>query len=407
MELFDCIVVGGGASGLTAALEAAKSGASVCILEKQSRVGKKLLSTGNGRCNFTHRPILHTAFHGEQALAAQVLMACPDAVEWFHSLGVLERVDREGRVYPFSNQASAVLDALRFGCAQNNVKMRCDYPVREFTRQRGIFRISGENEALGARQLVLACGGMAAPALGCQGDAFALLKPYGIAVEPPRPALCPVPCRDPVLRALKGLRVQAAVSAWKKHQLLRTTLGEVQFQEQALSGICVFDLAELVPEELSLNLLPDLDAQQVETLLWYLLRTRKQVPLEEWLTGILPKRVAVVLLKAAGISPGVLASALLPKQLHRLAALLQDWRFAVTPPVSFTSAQVTAGGIPARELTETLELRRLPGCFVCGEAVNVHADCGGYNLSWAWASGRVVGNEVARRTLAAHASRRG
>lgn len=388
---FDCVIVGGGASGLAAAIEASAAGCTVCVVEKLPRVGKKLLATGNGRCNFTHEPLFHGAFHGETALASRILLAKADPEGWFRSLGVLSRKDGEGRVYPYSNQASAVLDALRFTCAQNGVIFKCDFAVSSFDVRKGMYEIIGQNERLRAKRLILACGGCAAPSMGSTGDAFSLLKPFGVEVLPPRPALCPLPSKESVLRALKGLRVRAMVTAWRKTRKLGASLGEVQFQEQALSGICVFDLSWLVPQELSLDLLPDLEVQKVEKLLWELLRTRKTLPAEDWLTGLFLRRIGGELLKAAGIPLTASVSEVHPQQMQRLAQLCKDWRFAVEAPSQFATAQVTAGGIPASELSPDLELLRLPGCYVCGEAVNVHADCGGYNLSWAWASGRTVG----------------
>ena len=391
MKQNNVLIIGGGASGLAAAIVAARSGAAVTLLEKNDRVGKKLLLTGNGRCNLGNLNASPASYQGDPALLDAVLSAFGDTEAFFASLGVLCRPDEAGRLYPASNAASAVLDALRLECARLGVETVCGFRAASLRREAGGFLLTAEDgRKLRTERVILAFGGKAAPKLGTDGSAFSLLTPFGVSPTRLLPALCPLRCAAPELRALKGLRAAARVRAFRGGRFVGESRGEVQFGDGALSGICVFDLAAAEPDELRLDLLPELTEAEAGVRIRAALRLRSAAPLEDGLTGLFHKRLGLLLLKRAASVPLFSpCSALSEAETEKLTRLAKSLSFPVSGG-DWEKAQTTRGGIPAEVLTEALELRRLPGVFLCGEAVDVSAPCGGYNLNWAWASGRMA-----------------
>lgn len=394
------IIAGGGASGLAAAIAAADHGASVTVLERLPRVGKKILLTGNGRCNLSHTPTDPAHYHGTLPFARQIL-AQFDASAYFAGFGLYTRTDSEGRMYPASGTAASVLDALRFAAEQRGVQILCDRQVTDLQQKSGKWRVLCGQDVFTADAVILAAGGSAAPACGTDGSLFPVLRRMRYTVTEPRPALCPVPTDPALVKAMKGMRVKAAASAVLDGRILKTETGEVQFTEKALSGICIFNLSRLAAMHgkkltVSLDLLPEYDAAAVRGMLRDLMQIRGTLPAGDLLTGLLPKRVAETLLKQAGIRPSDSAGSISQDQCSRLSALLRDWRFPVTGTAGFAQAQVTAGGVAGQCISRTLESKLHDGLYFCGEAVDLDGDCGGYNLAWAWASGSHAGKHAAQ-----------
>ena len=397
MYYCDIAIIGGGASALAAAIEAARGGAFVYILEKLPRVGKKLLVTGNGRCNLSNENASAKSFMGDPAIIAPVLASFGNVVDFFASMGLYTRADGEGRIYPMSNAASAVLDALRLECARLGAAELCDFEAVSIESGDAFLITSADGRKVQARKLIFACGGKAAPKQGTDGSAFKLLKPYGISVTPLSPALSPLQSHAQELRSLKGLRASAAVTAYKDGTALAQSKGEVQFSDGALSGICVFDLAAYAPDELALDLMPEYSKEEVFEILRSIVACRSDAAAEDAFTGLFNKRVAQCLIRRVSKLPlTAQCSEIYPDVLQALAELIKDWRFPVGGG-DWDKAQVTRGGISAKELTPKLEFRKIPGAFACGEAVDVLGPCGGFNLHWAWASGRQAGHSALDR----------
>lgn len=390
-------VIGGGASGLAAARAAAKNGADVTLLERLPRVGKKLLLTGGGRCNLAHTPLDLRHYHGSLPQAGEILTHF-DAAAFFAEMGLYLRTDAEGRQYPYSLAAASVLDALRFSVMQAGVRVICDSRVTAVTPDQKGFLICCGDAKYRADAVIFAAGGSAAPNCGTDGSLFPILKKLGYEIISPKPALCPIPTDPQLVKACRGLRVRAAVTAECGGKALRTEIGELQFNENALSGICCFDLSRLAAEHgsrltIAVDLLPDFDAQSAEKMLHALVLSRGTLPCSDLLTGLLPKRVAEQCIK--GLVPNLQATAretfFTGDALARLTAQLKAWRFPVAGQAPFAQAQVTAGGVSGACLTQTLESKLHRGAFFCGELLDIDGDCGGYNLLWAWASGDLVG----------------
>ncbi len=405
----DLAVVGGGASGLTAALAAARKAGragkriSVVLLEKNPRVGKKLLLTGNGRCNLSNRDADPAHYHGGPGAAVVLERHPPDRVEKaFRELGLLCRELDGGRVYPYSLQATSVLNVLRRNLGHAGAEEICDFSVEKIRAEDGGFLLASGTGTLSARAVVLACGGRACPQSGSAGDGYALARALGHTVTPLFPSLVQIRTDPARVRALKGVRCPAEAAFLSDGHALRRTRGEVQFADAALSGICVFELSRCLGEigaskraEISLDLMPEYGAQEIESLLSDAAGTAPELPAARLTEGMLPKALGAELAKYALGSASAPAASLSRGELSGLAAAVKDFRFPALGTLSWERAQVTAGGVPLDELGENLESKKRPGLFLCGELLDADGDCGGYNLRWAWASGLTAGEAAA------------
>lgn len=395
-------IIGGGAAGLCAAVFLSRAAFPVTVFEALPRVGKKLLATGNGRCNLSNLGVSPAHYRGDRAAISAVLdRFSPDGAQnFFRSVGVYSYADGEGRIYPRSEQAASVLDALRFAAAEHGATLSAGAPVTAVRRSKQGFVLTQDGRETAVRTLIIATGGRAASAF----DGYALLKSLGLAVTPLSPALCPIPVAESALRALKGLRVRAAVRLMAGGGIVAESVGEVQFTERALSGICVYELSSVAgayvlsgqPVSLSLNLLPDVDRPRA--LLSELAGSVPERAAEDFLSGLLPKRVGMTVVRS--VFEGAMTTPVreLPcRVLDAIADLLRDWRFTPNAVSPWNAAQVTHGGVPLAELTPgTLECRRTAGLYVIGEALDVDGDCGGYNLHWAWASAHAAASAILR-----------
>ena len=407
----DIAIVGGGAAGLAAACAAARGGR-VTLLERGDRVGRKLLVTGNGKCNLTNTHAAqdaHAYYGAPPAQIAHVLRRCPPeaVLRFFRSIGLLTRTDAEGRVYPYSEQAAAVLDVLRAAAAEHGVQARCGFDAAAIEPHgaHGFAVRSRSGETVTARAVIAACGGPAAPANGGTDAGLALLRSLGHTGTPFRPAL--VPLRTDALRTrpLKGVRVKCAVALQSGGQTLRRELGELQFGDGLLSGICVFQLSRLAGDavshgrspELVLDLLPELTARESDSLLHGRVRALRDRPAEAFFTGVLPKKIGGELLRAAVPDwPNRVVGSFTDAEVAALARLCRDWRFPVHGTGAFAAAQVSAGGLRLSEFApDTMMSRKVPGLFAVGELLNVDGICGGYNLQWAWCTGLLAGRAAA------------
>ena len=394
------IVIGGGASGIVAALTAAESKKyRVLLLERQARIGRKLLATGNGRCNLTNTGAAPENYHGENpSFAVPALEAFPPekALAFFHELGLLTQEEYGGRVYPLSNSANSVLDVLRFALDKAGVEQRCSTLVKSIRKEKQGFTVETENERLHADKLILSCGGAAGAKLGGVMDGYQLAKGLGHKRTGLYPALVQLHTEPEYPRALKGVRVQCSLRLKRKAFLLAKARGELQFTETGVSGPAVFDLSRAAStggDGLSLHiaLLPQSAGELTE-----LLRRRREqypeLPASEILTGMLHNRLGRMLVKYAGLNGSAPLSSLSEEELARLSSACLDFTLPVTGTEGFDNAQVTAGGLRSSDFNaRTLESRLVPGLFACGELLDIDGDCGGYNLQWAWASGKLAG----------------
>ena len=393
-------VIVGGASGLTAACTAAEQGAQVILLEAQPRVGRKLMATGNGRCNLTNLEDGREHWHGaDPAFVLPALSAFGplETLDFFRSLGLLTAEEPGGRVYPLSDQAGSVVDVLRFAVQAAGVEVRTGRRVSALTRERGGFLLRADGEELRADRVILCCGGAAGGPLGGCLDGYKLLRSLGHGVTELCPALVQLRTEPLWVRPLKGVRAPAALTLRRDGQVLARTRGEVQFTEYGVSGPAAFELSRAASvsgggQELTLDLLDGTPFGELEALLAARCHALPELTANDLLTGMLHNRLGRTLVRRAGLSLEVPLSALDGKSLRRVAGCVKRFALPVTGTQGFDSAQVTAGGARTAQFDpETLSSRLVPGLYAAGEVLDVDGDCGGYNLQWAWASGRLAG----------------
>lgn len=406
MTRADVLVLGGGAAGLAAGIAAARAGARVCLVEKLPRVGKRLLATGNGRCNLTNTGARAADYFGDGAFAAGALARfSPEVVRaFFREIGLESREEYGGRVFPRSNQAAAVVDALRLAFAEAGGETVADFAAIALEPQRGGFCArAADGRTVWGKSAVCALGGMAAPALGGSDSGLKLMRALGHRLVSCAPALVQIKTPPEAVRALKGIRVEGQARAYVEGREAARAAGEILFADYGVSGPAVmqvsrplsYALAEKRRAEIAVCALPEEGPG--------FLRARRERlasrPLEDFLTGFVPKRLGQVLFKNAGIAPlSRPAGSLAAGELSALEALLFEWRLPALGTAGYANAQVMAGGLDTRDFDpRTLQSRKAPGLFAAGEILNVDGGCGGYNLQWAWASGLLAGSEAAKR----------
>lgn len=400
MKKYDIAVVGAGASGLTAAISAKRENRSlsVCVLERLPRVGKKLLVTGNGRCNLTNNNMKRSCFHGTcTELYDSVKNFNVEA--FFQSIGVICTADSEGRVYPKSNTASSVLDALRLETEKLGIEIICDFNVTEIKQG---YIIASETEKISADTIILAGGGLSQANLGSDGSVLRICKEMGIKVGKLSPALTAIKTNPDLVRALKGLRVQAKATLINNNKKIMSEVGEIQFNDGVLSGICIFNLSNYINDiekaEIHLDLLPDMENNSIEKMLFGIKEIRNSASLEDYLSGIFHKRIGNILIKQSTSHQLTMpVSSLSDNDIVKIAARIKKLVFPVTGLQGFEKSQVTSGGVLVSEIDEQLMSKKYRGMYFCGEILDIIGDCGGYNLTFAFSSGYLAGKNAARR----------
>ena len=389
-------IIGGGASGMAAALAAAENpNATVLVFERQARVGKKLLATGNGRCNLTNCSDLEGHYHGEEAEFAKSALekfSVSDTLSWFRSLGLFTVTEESGRVYPFSDQANSVVDVLRLAMEKDNITLYTGYEVQKLRRKGSVFCI---NEEIECDRLIIACGGLAGTKLGGSMAGYKLLSKFGHKSTRLHPSLVQIKCDWHGSVALKGVRAECSVKILKDGECLKQGSGEIQFTEFGLSGPVMFELSRDVCSTpgnwaAELDLLPNWSEPDIREELER--RRNTNLPIEELLTGVLHNRLGRVLVKSAGIKNRKFAKELTDGEILDICKTVKFCQIDLTEPLGMDAAQVTAGGVYTRDFDPmTMESRLVPGLYACGEVLDIDGDCGGYNLQWAWSSGRLAG----------------
>ena len=400
-------IIGGGPAGLAAAITAAQAGASVTLLEKMNRVGRKLLTTGNGRCNLSNEDTDLAHYHGAPAFIQKVFeqVAPEDVLNFWDGLG-LRFTTENGRIYPMSLQASSALDAMRLEAERLGVRILCETPVRTIRRSKGGWMTGSGDSSVGPfDQLILTVGGKASPQLGADGDVIPLAKQLHHTVCPLRPALVKLKCASPYLKSLAGCRLDALAVLRSNGTEIDERFGEVLFTEEGLSGPPILDLSRQALEpgreaEISIVLFPEMNAGECFAMIEERCRRFPYMTLPEMLSGILNKRLIVPLIKEAGLSLQMTSGELNKRQIGALSGLLQEWTFPVIGDGGWRDAQITVGGIATEEIDpQKMSSRKEKNCYFAGEAIDVDGDCGGYNLLWAVATGILAGRSASQEHI--------
>ncbi len=396
------LIIGGGASGMAAALSAAQDQSnSVVLLERQARVGRKLLATGNGRCNLTNRDLSEAHYHGAQPRFARPALDRMDVEKTlaaFRTLGLVTVTEPSGRVYPLSDQANSVVDVLRFALEAAGVQVVCGCEVCEVRKKaRGYQARAVSGETYFGDRLIVAAGGCAGRKLGGTESGYALLKMLGHDCTALAPSLVQLRTETDFVRALKGVRADATLTLKLNGHTAAASEGELQFTEFGVSGPAAFELSRAVStaegeKTLLIDFCRGIPVEELTELLTARCARFPALPAEELLTGILQSRLGKMLVRRAELTASAALSTLDAAQLRRVARLVKCCALRVNGVMGMDQAQVTAGGIcTAQFRADTLESRVAPGVFACGEVLDIDGDCGGYNLQWAWSSGYVAG----------------
>lgn len=391
-------VIGGGAAGMLAALTAAENGHRVLLLERQSRVGRKLLATGNGRCNLSNYHVSPAHYHGGASFCDFALSQFDvgETLQYFSSLGLLTVSEASGRIYPMSNMAGSVLDVLRYALERPEIDLQTGQTVTAVRKMPEGFSVKTETDTFSARCLILAAGGAAGSKVGGGMDGYRLAKSLGHHRTALYPSLVQLKTDPTYPRALKGVKAQCGISICRGSQVLARNSGEVLFTEYGVSGPAIFDLSRSVSAGGSdltclLNFFPDWE--EAEVLHWLSQRQAAMAAHEAstLLTGSCHTRLGQMICKSAGFT-NQRAAGLTRDDLRRIARQATHFALPITGTCGFDQAQVTAGGLDTSEFDpRTLQSRLVPGLYACGELLDIDGDCGGYNLQWAWSSGRLAG----------------
>ena len=395
------LIIGAGASGMMAALTAARAGHEVTLFERQARVGRKLAATGNGRCNITNTAASVAHYHGaDPDFVAPALEAVPvaDTLAFFRGIGLLIREEYGGRVYPLSNSANSVTDTLRFALDAEGVRLVSGDRVRALMRSGKGFAVSAESGArVEADAAIVACGGMAGEKLGGGKDGYELLKALGHSRTSLYPALAQITTAPEFPRSLKGVKADVAAAVCRGKAMLAQSAGEALFADTGVSGPAAFDLTRTVATEgegltLTLDFLRDYSFGEVLDYLRSRQESAPQLTAGEAFIGAVPNRLARMLAKYAGIKQDAPITSLDTRAMKALAGAAKRFELPVRGTEGFGTAQVTAGGIKTAEFdAATMQSRLVPGLYACGEVLDIDGDCGGFNLQWAWSSGALAG----------------
>jgi len=399
----DVCIIGGGAAGLTAALSASAQGARVTVLEAAPRVGRKILASGNGRCNLANTG--PAAYPGGAETARRVLENCPveRVLAFFHGLGLATAEEGGGRVYPGCGQAAAVLDVLRAALERQGVRVICGAPVTRINKTREGFILHTPGGPFECRTAVAACGGMAGGALGHDGSAYRLLTDLGHTLTPPRPALCPLTAEKAAVKGLSGLRLPAILTLCRGDAPVEAAQGEVLFTDYGVSGVCAMQLSRTADAMLRAGEKPVLylDFSPMLGLAPRLYQRLAPAPpfrnterVKELLSArrhMLPQEALLL-----GLAPRLLREKLRGQGVEQWARSLSAYPVPITGVRGMEAAQVTFGGIRTEEFApDTLQSLRMPGLYAAGEMLDVDGDCGGFNLQFAFASGLMAGAHAA------------
>lgn len=410
MRSIEIMVIGGGASGMMAAITAAEAGAKVLLIEKLNRVGKKLLATGNGRCNFTNQKQKPEYYHSRTEGAAWPTVSAFDekqVITWFRERGLLS-MDRDGYVYPRSAQALSVVQILERMLRMNGVEIHTGESVEEiipFSGKQKAYKVCTSAGAYLARRVILAVGGAASPVHGTCGDGYDLVKNLGISVIPPVPALTSLVLEGKYCKLWAGVRIQGQVGLYLDGKLLVSDQGEIQMTAYGISGIPVFQISYLAARLLAEGKKPYLILDSMmefsrEGLLQELQQRQsrfldKGLSVADILEGMLPgKLISAYIKEISGkkISASTAAEKVTKAEWENLVWQIKEKKLLIHSVSDFDKAQVSSGGVDLSELdTGTMELKEYPGLYIVGELADVDGICGGYNLQWAWSSGHAAG----------------
>ncbi len=405
-------IIGGGASGLVGGIFAKRilrDKGKVIIIERMDRIGKKILATGNGRCNFTNINTSVEDFYGENPYFARYALndfGVRDTLEFFEKLGIYPKEEEDGKMYPYSGQASSVLDVLRYELQKLGVEIVTDFDVKSVKRtQIGFKIISLSGKSINADRVIVASGGKASPNLGSNGSGFDILRDLGHRVTKVTPALVQLKTEKDIVKGLKGIKFVGNVKMFSDDKFIGEEYGEVLFTDYGLSGPPIFRLSALyaIHKKCSvlLDFIPCLSKKDVFDLLNERKKNLCHLTMESFFTGLFNKRIGNAVARKSGIEKLSFPVSCLNKEIiWDISENIKEFYFDIIGQNGFNNAQVTAGGVCTGEFNDkTMESLKVKGLYACGEVLDIFGNCGGFNLQWAWSSGRLAGKSAAESLI--------
>ena len=409
---YDVIIVGGGASGLVAAIEAAKKGKKVLILEKNDKLGKKIYATGNGKCNLGNTNVNEYCYHSQKKnFPYEVMKGFPSEkiVSYFEALGLLI-TEKNGYLYPASMQAASVVHVLEQKCKALGIFVLCSHVVKAVAKKDTLFVVkayaqeenAGEKTIKG-KNVILAAGGFTYPEFGTNGDGYFLAKDLGHQVVAPLPALVALKGKEAFFKWVAGVRVGARAKLLINDTCIKEETGELQFTDYGISGVMIFNLSSIAVRALeqrkkvcvSLDFFKENETEEVFAILKKIVKQCPYKTNEELLQGVLPAKLAFTIIKRADLLPEASVTLLKDKDLRKLTEYMKQFTVTITGAKDSKKAQVAQGGVSVSEVKiRSMESSLVKGLYVIGELLDVDGICGGYNLMWAFATGYLAGNHA-------------
>lgn len=413
--IIDIAIIGGGAAGLMCGCVAGRDSRgrlNTVIFERNSKTGRKLLATGNGRCNLGNTASSETSYFLSGTDLSNELrerLSFEYTKELFGSLGLMIKTDSAGRAYPQSGNASSVLDILRNNIRKYGIEERTDEKVNSIKKSGGKFIIDTQSGKYTAHCVIIACGGAASPVFGSDGSGFELAKALGHFVAKPFPSLTPLSVTDD-LRPIKGVRCDCEIKLQAGGEVIASERGELQINENSISGICVFNLSHYVnlafrngkkPPEIVIDLLPDVNINKLKSFIMKAVFASGDIPLDEVLTGIMNKKLAgFIIKKAVSVSPAVKCSEFSKREIIAICNEIKSFKLTAKRSFDFTKAQVSGGGVRLDEVDlKNMSSKKAQGLYFAGEVLDVDAPCGGFNLQWAWTTAEISARSAVLRCL--------
>ena len=401
------IIVGGGASGLVAAISAAREGIDVTIVEQKDRLGKKILSTGNGRCNLTNEYMEASCFRGDDtSIVSKVLdvFGYRETMHFFEELGVILK-SRNGYVYPLTDQASTITDVLEMEIKRLGVNVLLGESVKNISKTKRGFIICTTETTLQGDAVILATGGKAASTLGSDGSGYTLAKSFGHKVSAVVPALVQLIGKGNFYKQISGVRTQAKISLFVNDERVCDDTGELQLTNYGISGIPVFQISRYAGKALrekksvivEADFIPNMTDNEFKDFIQKRMELHGYKTAEAFLVGIFHKKLIGLLLKASRINTTEIMKTVTQEKINKLISLGKHFRIEIEGINDFEQAQVCAGGVLTSELnTQTLESIYVDDLYIAGELLDIDGICGGYNLQWAWSTGYIAGKCAAK-----------
>lgn len=402
---FDCLVIGGGAAGMTAAITAARNGLSTGIIEHTDRIGKKILQTGNGKCNMTNLALNRDCYLSkDKNFVMKVIdqFDVQDTLDFFRSMGIFPK-SKNGYIYPNSEQASSVLDVLRLELEHLNVAILTQVEVQKIEKKKDMFNLLVKQGNYSCKTLILATGSKAASKTGSDGSGYQLVRNLGHTVIKPLPALVQLKSDLNIFKMVSGVRSEGKVDLFVDGKFTASDTGEIQYTDYGISGIPVFQISRFAVKavdekrkvEVIIDLFPSMKSSDLYEMLMKRLPVDGYKTLEQFLTGLLNKKLVGAILKRVNVNVNQITNENM-EILEKIVSIIKAFVIPINGFQSFDSAQVCSGGIKTSEIENTMESKIMNQLFFAGEVVDVDGICGGYNLQWAWSSGYVAGLHAAK-----------